>query len=203
MFASPKTKYSIEEYIELIKNSEGRFEYFDGELFEMTGGKIDHSRISSNVIHYLRNHLKGSNCEVFGEVAVKVPAAWPFRFPDVSVVCGATIIEDFQGIEMLINPLLIVEVLSPSTATYVLKDKFLAYQSIDSFTEYLVILQDRAHIIQHIKQPDGLWLRRDVADPNAVINLGSISVTLTLQEVYERVEFPATPTIPIIIDGKK
>lgn len=193
MSALPKRKYTIEEYIELYKNSEERFEYFDGEIFSMAGGKIDHSEIGANVLHQLRNQLAGRPCRVYGpDAAVKVPTAPPFRLPDVSVVCGQRITESVQGIDALVNPLLIVEVLSETTEAYDLNKKFVAYQSIDSFQEYLVIAQKYAHVILHTKQGNGFWLRRDVMGLDSEVHLETLNVTLTLREIYENVQFPAT-----------
>ncbi len=193
MSALPKHKYTIEEYIELLKNSEERFEYFDGELVSMAGGKISHSRISGNVFATLRQRLQGSSCEVFNDdSALKVPVAPPFRFPEVSIVCGEPIIEEIQGIDALVNPILIVEVLSDTTEAYDLNKKFVAYQSIASFQEYLLIAQKYAHVILHTKQPSGLWLRRDVIGLDSEVHLESLNVTLTLNEIYERVQFSTT-----------
>ena len=193
MSALPKRKYTIEEYIELLKKSEERFEYFDGELFSMAGGKFAHSEITSNIHFALRSHLAGSSCRAYnGELAIKVPQAPPFRFPDASVVCNEPIKEGIQGIDVLVNPILIVEVLSDSTEAYDLSNKFVAYQSIASFQEYLVIAQKYAHVILHTKQPGGLWLRRDVIGLDSEVRLESLNVTLTLNEIYERVQFPTT-----------
>lgn len=192
MSALPKRKYTIEEYVELIKTTEEKIEYFDGELFSMAGGKKAHSRISGNVFATLRQRLQGSSCEVWNEdLAIKVPAAPPFRFAEVSVVCGETITEDMQGIDVLVNPILIVEVLSDSTADYDLGKKFLAYQSIESFREYLAIAQKHVHVIQHSKQENGLWVRRDFIGMDSEIYLESLNIKLPLNEIYERVQFPS------------
>ncbi|MBS1808186.1 MAG: Uma2 family endonuclease [Acidobacteria bacterium] len=191
MTALPKRKYTIEEYVELLKTSEERFEYFDGELFSMAGGKFAHAEISCNALNVLRNRLVSRSCRAYnGELAIKVPTAPPFRFPDTSVVCGTPIIEEFQGIDLLVNPILIVEVLSDSTNSYDLNEKFVGYQSIESFQEYLAIAQKRAHVIHHRRQADGLWLRHDIIGLESSVYLESINVTLTLQEIYENVNFP-------------
>jgi Uma2 family endonuclease len=193
MSALPKRKYTIEEYIELLKTSDERFEYFEGEVFSMAGGKIAHGEIASNVHYALRNRLSSRQCRVYsGEVALKVPAAPPLRFPDVSVVCGEPVVEDFHGFDLLTNPILIVEVLSDSTSNYDLGKKFLAYQSIESFREYLAIAQKHSHVIQHTKQDNGLWVRRDFIGLDSEVHLESLNVTLTLQEIYENVQFPTT-----------
>ena len=183
-------KYTLEEYLELDKNSEEKYEYFDGEVFAMAGGSPNHSRIGFDIGALFNQKLKDKNCEAFNsDMRVKVPAALPYRYPDISVVCGEPIFEDLNGQEMLVNPVLIVEVLSPTTAAYDLKDKFTAYQSIDSFREYLIVSQDRPHIIQHIRQSINRWLRIDIEGLDSEVALESINVTLPLSEIYERVKF--------------
>src|SRR5262245_32198432 len=117
MTAIPKHKYTIEEYIEILKTSDQRLEYYDGEIVSMSGGKLPHTRASQNIAHFLDSLLEGSDCEVFnGEMAVKTMLWPPFRFPDASIVCGDAKFEDLHGIDVLLNPLVIVEVLSRSTA---------------------------------------------------------------------------------------
>lgn len=190
MTAVPKPHLTIEEYIELDKNSEERFEYFDGEVFAMAGSSPSHARIAGRVYAILESRLAGKNCEAFNsEIRVKVPADLPYRYPDVSVACGEPIFEPLQGLEMLTNPILLVEVLSPSTAAYDLDEKFTGYQSIESFREYLLIAQDRPHVIRYVRQPQGGWLRTDTDGLQNTVTLESLGVTLPLSEIYARVKF--------------
>lgn len=114
MTASPrKQKYTIKEYIELLKNSDERFEYFDGEIISMAAGKISHGAIAMNLGRSLGNSLADRPCQVFGgDTAIKTVKEPPFRLPDVSVVCGEPVIEELYGMEMLVNPVMIAEVLS-------------------------------------------------------------------------------------------
>src|SRR5215475_6651388 len=162
MSAIPKHKMTMEEYIEFDKNSEGRWEYFDGEVIDMAGCTLNHNQIASNISRILGNKLEDKGCRALpGDMRIKVPKALPYRYPDVVVVCGEPIIETIQGQEMLVNPLLIIEVLSPSTAEYDYSIKFTAYQSIESFREYLLVAQDRPYITQYVRQPNGQWLRSD------------------------------------------
>lgn len=189
MMALPKQKYTIEEYVELDKNSEERFEYFDGEVFSMAGGSPDHVRISRNICNELSQRFSGRDCEAFpGDLRVKVPADFPYRYPDVSVVCGEQIYERFLGVEMLINPIVLVEVLSESTAAYDLGEKFTAYQSIESFKEYLLVSQDRPHVIHYVRQENG-WLRTETIGLENAVALESLDVILPLSEIYARVKF--------------
>jgi len=200
MTALPKQLYTLEEYLELDKNSEEKYEFFEGrvrgvgEAFAMAGGSINHGRIMRNVIRRLENKLDGTPCEVFpSDTRLKVPTALPYRYPDASVVCGEPVIEEIQGQQMLLNPVLIVEVLSDSTEAYDLGKKFSAYQSIPSFREYLLVAQDRPHVIQHVWQGDGKWLRSEHDGLEAVLKLESLNLTLPLSEIYQRVNFQAAP----------
>jgi Uma2 family endonuclease len=194
---NPKRKYTIEEYIELLKNSDERFEYFDGEIVSMASGKISHGGIVANLIFSLKNKLDDRPCQTFGgDVAVKTTREQPFRLPDVSVVCGDPIIEELQGIEMLLNPILIGEVLSPSTASYDHGGKFMAYQAIESFREYLLVEQDRPHVTRYLRQPDGQWLRADVIGLESEVLLESLGIALPLSEIYRMIKFPATEPAP-------
>lgn len=190
MSAIPKHRYSLEQYIELDKNSAERYEYFDGIIVDMAGGSLNHNRITRNVIRSLENTLEGSGCEVLpSDMRIKVPKAFPYRYPDAVVVCDEPAIEEMQGQEMLVNPRLIIEVLSPNTEAYDRGAKFSAYQSIDSFQEYILIAQDRPHVTQYVRQPGNKWLRSEVEDLDGILRLESLSCTLALSEVYRRVQF--------------
>ena len=192
MIPSPKKKYTVEEYIELLKNSDERFEYFDGEIVSMAAGKISHGGIAANIARNLGNLLLDRPCQVFGgDTAIKTIKAYPFRLPDVSVVCGELVIEELSGIEMLVNPLLIVEVLSQSTGAYDHGEKFIAYQAIESLQEYLLVTQDRPHVMRYLRQPDDQWLRADISGLESTVKLESLGVALPLSEIYRMIKFPA------------
>ncbi len=182
--------FTIEEYFALERNSERRFEYRDGDIVLMSGGSRQHGEIASNLIFGLRRRLEGSGCRVYGsDIALAVPAAPPYRYPDVSVVCDAAEFRRIEGLDALVNPLLIVEVISPTSEAYDRGTKFEWYKSVPSFAEYLLIAQDRPHITQRVKQPDGSWVERTVSDHGAVLRLTSIERELPLDEIYEEVEF--------------
>jgi Uma2 family endonuclease len=188
--AIPKRHYTLEQYIELDKNSAERYEYFDGVIVDMAGGSLNHNRITRNVIRSLENTLAGGECEVLpSDMRLKVPKAFPYRYPDAVVVCGEPMIEEIQGQEMLVNPRMIIEVLSPNTEAYDRGAKFSAYQSIDSFQEYILIAQDRPHVTQYVRQPGNKWLRSEVEGVDGMLRLESLGCTLALSEVYRRVQF--------------
>ena len=190
MTALLKHRYTVDEYIAFDRETEGRYEYFDGEVVCMSGGSLNHNRIVRNMIARLENLLAGGSCEVLpSDMRIKVPAAHPYRYPDIAVFCGEPVIEELQGQELLVNPVLLVEVLSPSTAAYDQGRKFEAYQSIPTFREYVVITQTRPQISQHVRQPNGEWLRNDLVGIKNQIALPSIGCTLTFEQIYRQVKF--------------
>ena len=192
MSALPKPKYTIEQYIELEQSSEERYEYFDGEVFAMAGGSLEHAIIATNIAGSLNNKLSGKNCRAINsDMRVKVPADPPYRYPDVTVVCGEPVTEKYLGQVMLVNPVLLVEVLSPTTTDYDKDEQFLGYQSIASFQEYLLVAQERPHVTRYVRQADNQWVRSDFIGLDSAVELKSLGVTLSLSEIYQGVSFPA------------
>lgn len=196
MSAAPKKIYTLEEYIDLDKNSEERYEFFEGPMpgvggvRAVNGSSISHGQIIVNLTCGLSNELEGMDYEVLlVGMRVKVPAAPPYRYPDLLVYCGQAEIEEIQGQQMLLNPLVLVEVLAPATEAYDLGKKFTAYQSIESFREYLLIAQDRPHVIQYMRQGGGKWLRSEYHGLDAVLELETLNLALPLGEIYQRVSF--------------
>jgi Uma2 family endonuclease len=186
----PKRRYSLEEYLALERASEVKYEYWHGEVFAMSGGTLHHDRIMGNVFELLRAQVRRQGCEVFtNNMQIKVPAAPPYRYADGSVVCGQLEVERYNSNDLLLNPLLLWEVLSPSTEAYDRGDKFTYYKSIASFREYLLIAQHRPHITHYVKQQDNTWAYEEVNDLNANLFLPAIECTLALSEVYHDVEF--------------
>jgi Uma2 family endonuclease len=192
MSAQPQLqhKYTIEEYCELLLNTDERFEYFDGEVVSMAGGRMAHGTIAIDIARLIGNLLEGSPCDVYGsETAIKTVLEPPFRFPDASAVCGKPEVERINGIDTLLNPIFICEVLSRKTENYDHGIKFLAYQAIESFREYLLVSQTRPHVTRYQRQPDGQWLRADIIGLESSVTLNSLGVTLTLSQIYRRVDF--------------
>ncbi len=192
MAANPDRRYTLEEYLELDRTSEERLEFRDGEVFCMSGGSEWHYEIESNIHSFLKTTLRPRGCRVFtGNVRIKVPSAPPYRYADVSALCGEAKFEEIGGVDALVNPQLIVEVLSPSTEAYDRGDKFTHYKSIPTLREYLLIAQDRPHVTRLYKQEDGLWIHTDVNDMEATLTLTSLGCELPLAEVYAGVGFDA------------
>lgn len=187
---SPRRYYTIEEYFALEHAGEARYEYWDGDIVCMSGGTLNHSTIGGNIFHVLRSRLGGNPCRPFnGDLAVKTPSLPPYRYPDVSVVCGEPKVEDIQGVDALLNPVIIIEVLSPSTESRDRGSKFAAYQQIPTFREYVLVAQDAAIVTHYLRQPDGTWVDKDVTGFQAIIRLESAQCELSLAEIYEGVTF--------------
>ncbi|MCP9494824.1 MAG: Uma2 family endonuclease [Pyrinomonadaceae bacterium MAG19_C2-C3] len=190
MSSQPKYRYTLEEYFELERASEVKYEYFNGEVFAMSGASPEHEAVFGNVFTSLRNQLRGRSCSVFSSnLRVKVPAAPPYRYPDLTALCAQPEYEVIGGIRALTNPTLIVEVLSSSTEGYDRGDKFIAYKSIPSLGEYLLIAQHRPHVTHYVKQPDGKWSYEDANEITDTLMLPTLDCTLALSEVYQDVTF--------------
>ena len=192
MVAVPKERLTIEEYIEFDKNSEERWEYFDGDVVSMSGGTLAHNQLSTNLLTGLQKDALAKGCRVLpADMRIKVPKALPYRYADIVVVCGPPVIERVQGQDVLVNPSLIIEILSPSTEAYNRGQKFVSYKSIESFREYLLVVQDRPSITHYVRQTDGSWLRTDIEGLDSEIEIVTISCTMSLRESYALVDFPA------------
>jgi Uma2 family endonuclease len=188
MSAVPKKLYSPEEYLALERAAEYKSQYFAGEIFAMAGGSPRHNLISTNVIGELRAQLKGRPCEVYpSDQRLKIPATGLYTYPDVSVVCGEP---QFDDEDLLLNPILLVEILSDSTEAFDRGKKFEHYRKIPSLREYLLIAQDRCKVDQYVKQEDGKWvLLSEVSDMQSIIKLPSLNCDLAVAEIYYRVKF--------------
>lgn len=186
----PTHYYTLEEYFALERAGDSRFEYWNGDIVCMSGGPKAHYRISRNVIVRLQLKLDGGNCEAFtAEMPIKTPVLPPYRYPDVTIGCGKLEFESISGIDALINPILIVEVTSPSTETHDRNEKFEAYKMVSTFQEYLLVSQEDVHVTHHVKQLDGKWLAKEFTDLNATLQFNSIDCSLSMSEIYRGVRF--------------
>jgi Uma2 family endonuclease len=190
MAANPERRYTLEEYFELERTSEERFEFLDGEIFCMSGGSPAHERIIRNMLVQLTNRIGSRGCEAFtSNTRIKVPSAPPYRYADVSALCDEAQFEEIGGVDALVNPQLIVEVLSPSTEAYDRGNKLLHYKSISALREYLLVAQHEPHVTHLLKQDAGLWVHIDVNDLGATLTLPSLGCELPLSEIYAGVNF--------------
>ena len=190
MAAHPKPHYTLEQYFELESSSEERYEFWNGEVFAMSGGSDNHLRIEFNLIKLLGATLTGRDCRIFtANARIKVPAAPPYRYADLSALCEPAEFEKVGGVDTLINPTLLIEVLSPSTEAYDRGDKFVNYQSISSLREYLRVAQDHPHVTQLVRRDDGDWTHRDLTSIEDVVKSAAFACDIPLREIYQDVAF--------------
>lgn len=179
-----------EQYLEIERQAEFRSEYLHGEMFAMAGTSFNHNRIVRSTERALGRALDGRRCDVFFlDVKVHVQATGLYTYPDIVVTCGPIAALDKHQ-DTLTNPLVIVEVLSPSTRNYDRGEKFQHYRSIPSFREYLVLAQDEIRVEHHVRQPDGAWIFREHTALTDVVHLASIDCNLNISTLYADVEFP-------------
>lgn len=179
-----------EEYLRLERTAETKSEYLDGEMIAMPGSSYEHNVIVMNILLALGNQLPERAAQIYlPDIRVTVSPMGLYTYPDVVVVCGDSRFED-QHIDTLINPKLIIEVLSESTESYDRDRKFSHYRTVESLREYVLVAQSECRIEQYIRQSDGKWLYTESTDPNASIELTSVACLFPLACVYQKIEFP-------------
>lgn len=184
--AAVQTSLTPEEYLAFERKATTKHEYLNGQIVAMSGASFAHNFITSNTANQLYNQLIDSECQVAtSDMRVKVTEIDSYFYPDVVVVCGAPRAED-DTFDTLLNPTLIVEVLSPSTEGYDRGEKFEHYQQIASLKDYILISQDEVHV-EHYYRQGSEWLRSEFRELVDVLSLLSIDCELRLQDVYRRV----------------
>lgn len=185
-----------QEYLAYEREAATKSEYYAGEIFALAGASKKHSAIVPNLAYLLVGQLKGKSCEVFiSDLRVKVSATGLYTYPDVVVVCGAPRFDDDQE-DTLLNPTVIIEVLSKSTEAYDRGEKFAQYRTLESLSDYLLIAQDIARIEHFARQADGAWLFAERSGLDAAVVIRSIECQLSLADVYDKIELtsPASAT---------
>jgi Uma2 family endonuclease len=189
MTALPRNKiYTPEEYLALEEKAEYRSEYINGEIFKMAGGTEAHIQISFNATRLFADKLRGKCRAYQSEMKVWVEDAGTFFYPNVTVVCGERKFHNNRR-DIVGNPILLIEVLSKGTEEYDKNDKFLTYQSIESFQEYVLISQHRAAVQQYSRQADGNWNYKATIGLNSKVYFESVDVELSVEDIYDLVEF--------------
>ncbi|HEX3684165.1 MAG TPA: Uma2 family endonuclease [Bryobacteraceae bacterium] len=185
---STATRVTPEEYLERERQAETRSEYRNGEIVAMAGASFAHAQIVSNLHFRIRIGLGNRSCGLFTtDLRLAVRAANVFTYPDVMVICGQPALADDRR-DIVLNPVVLIEVLSKSTHDYDRGEKFASYRSIPSLMEYLTVAQDKVHIERHTRQPNEPWSLSEFTDPQAVIALSSIDVELRVADLYEKVD---------------
>lgn len=190
MTGLPKTKTQLtpEEYLGIEREAETKSEYYAGEMFAMAGASREHNLITANVLAGIHRCFAGRSCEVYqSDMRVKVSATGLYTYPDVIAVCGEARFEDEEQ-DTLLNPLVLVEVLSESTEGYDRGTKSEHYRRIESLSEYVLIAQDKYHVEHFVRQADSTWLLWETDDSAAVLELRAIQCELTVAEIYDKVD---------------
>ena len=189
-----QTHLTPEEYIaferKFLPDSEiVRHEYMNGEIIPMPGASRAHNLIAGNIFGELRNQLKTVDVKsICREMRVSIPTARSYFYPDVGVVCEEPRFED-DVFDMLLNPIIVVEVLSPSTEAYDRGEKFAHYRQLTSLQEYILVAQDRV-LVEHYRRQEKQWVLTDFRTLDEILPFPSIQCELPLGEIYERVTFP-------------
>jgi Uma2 family endonuclease len=194
MTALAKQRLTPAEYLEIERAADHKSEFFAGEMFAMAGASPPHVLITSNVSGELHAQLKGRPCRVYSsDLRVRVSETGLYTYPDVVVVCGEQQFDDEKG-DTLLNPTLIVEVLSPTTEAYDRGDKFDHYRRLPSLREYLLIAQDRQRIERYVRQGEGPdWLLTAVNQ--GAVSIPSVGCELRLADIYDKVELPEATSL--------
>ncbi|MCA0455988.1 MAG: Uma2 family endonuclease [Chloroflexi bacterium] len=189
MSSLPKQRFTEEEYLAFERASSEKHELIDGEIVAMTGASERHNLIMASTLGSLLGQSRKKPCKVYpSDMRVRISRR-QYAYPDITVVCGASVLADDDYHDTLLNPTLIIEVLSPSTEGYDRGDKFTLYRTIPSLQEYVLIAQNRIQIERFVRQPDGQWLLADIKSLDSSLELNSIGCTLLAGDVYEQVSF--------------
>jgi Uma2 family endonuclease len=188
----PAVKYnylSQEEYLEAERNAEQKHELINGKIFTMAGASLNHNQIVANVLSEIHFFLKRKPCRVFpSDLRVAVASVNSFMYPDVTIVCDKPELLD-EKFDTILNPSVVIEVLSPSTESHDRGTKFFNYQQIPSLKEYILVSSTAIHIHVITKKDDGLWKFETITDISASLSINTISQQILLSDVYLDVNF--------------
>jgi len=186
---SPPKTLSLEEYRNLETIAEVKHEYHDGEIIEMTGGSINHNSILINLIVLLKLALRGTNYRLqSSDLRLWIPQYNRGLYPDLMIIAGEPLFSDNRNDEIL-NPCVIIEVLSPSTSGYDRGDKFRYYRSIPQLNQYLLVSQGEILIESYSKTSENHWLLQEYTPARGIISLDSLGISLNLADIYEGIDF--------------
>ena len=189
MSSLPQPFITPEEYLEAERQAEFRSEYLDGQVYSMAGTSRVHNRITKNIWDSLDDQLVVGPCEVFAiDLKVRVATAGPYFYPDLVVVCGDPQMQDPHD-DVIVNPKVVIEILSPSTESYDRGKKFQAYARHGSLSAYVLVAQDHIQVDLYLRQPNGHWDFTSISDADGVVEILTIGVRLKIADIYYRVKF--------------
>lgn len=188
MSSLAQSRCTPEQYLALERQAQHRSEYVNGYVFAMAGASRQHNLIAGNAFGELRTQLRGRPCEAYiNDMRVKVSITGLYTYPDVAALCGEPQFEDAH-VDTLLNPSVIVEVLSDSTEAYDRGEKFAHYRRLESLRDYLLIAQDKVRVEHYVRQGDQ-WMLSEASDLGSTVHLSSLNCAVMLRDIYERVEF--------------
>jgi len=189
MSIQPKTRLTPEQYLEIERQAEYKSEYFNGEIFAFAGATENHVVIVGNISAAFHTQLRKKECKVYtNDMRVKVDITRLYTYPDVVVVCDKPKFED-DAHDTLLNPTVLIEVLSPSTEDYDRGAKFEHYRTIRSLSDYILVAQHKIHVERYVRQSDRSWLFSEFKSANDKFQIQSIGCELSVAEIYEKIEF--------------
>jgi Uma2 family endonuclease len=188
--AAEQRRMTPAEYLAFDRSSQIKHEYWDGEVFAMSGGSREHSHLQANISAVLVNALRDLPCiALTADMRVRIPANEKYVYPDGIVVCGEVLVEDDEN-DTLLNPTVLFEVLSDSTESFDRGRKFENYQSITTLTDYVLVAQDRVRVEHFKRQGDGSWLLR-ILGPKDRLVLEAAGCEIPIEDIYLKVfDFP-------------
>jgi Uma2 family endonuclease len=192
--AAKKTFITPEEYLAIERAANSKSEYRDGQIYAMSGVSRPHSLITTNLSRHIANQLEGRDCELhIADMKVRIQRTGSYCYPDLVIVCGEPRLED-RVADTLLNPTVIIEILSPSTEVYDRGVKFADYREIESLSDYILVAQHKVLIERYTRREDG-WVITFFRQSDEILHLPSINCELVLRDIYAKV--PLTEGDPI------
>jgi len=192
MTAQPNAYISVEDYLFAERERSEKHEYYAGRIYAMSGASARHNRIAGSAYAALYAQLRHRDCNIYpSDMRVKVLETGLYTYPDITIVCGHEQFDDKKD-DTLLNPTVIIEVLSPSTEKYDRGRKFLNYRTILSLREYILISQDGYHVERYMRQSNNTWVFSEATGKEGVLELTTVQCTLALEAVYEKIQFLPT-----------
>jgi Uma2 family endonuclease len=190
--AALKKRYSPQEYLAIERQADSKSEYLDGIIVAMAGASRAHNLIGGNLNREIGTQLKNRPCETYStDMRVLISQTGLYTYPDVAVVCGEILFLDDKQ-DTLLNPTVIIEVLSPTTESYDRDQKFAHYRRLASLREYVLVAQHEVLVVRYLRQGDD-WLPTEFRSMDDTLSLASIDCHLPLREIYAKIVFPEAP----------
>jgi len=188
----PALKYnyiSQEEYLERERAATEKHEYYEGEIYAMSGASLKHNRVFTNLFTDIGYRLKGKNCLPYGsDLRIHIPKNTLYTYPDISIICGEPKLTD-DKFDTATNPSVIIELLSQSTRNYDRLEKFSLYRDIDTLQEYILVDTQKIHIEKYIRNADNTWQLTDYNSMEGTLMISTVNISISVEEVYQGLSF--------------